>query len=330
MNNHVHTLCLGENQGRTEQMMPRRTSSAYYARKRMEEPVRYCVYCGQPIVRRQYGGRMESNGEYRKRVFCSRACHSRSLSEGRKAEREAEIAKQYKACRGVDGLYVDRKGNFLYQGKEKKVSRYVYPDGRKRTALVAIMHLGKQKSYRAARLVWEAFNGNLGEDDVIDYADGDIHNIALDNLRILGKAEYNRVRSLVAASYRKVGTAQYQIHRLRNVVTGAMAVLHYFETGDLSELHRFVGDELYPLLTDWCIRSLHYAKERAMDRTADALARFYETVLAGHAVSYPERYCKMLLQSEKRLGQYSHRGDVPKEIGLMVNEVLNNKNRQTI
>lgn len=299
-----------------------KTSSEYYAKKRAAAETRYCAYCGKPLVRRFYSnGRHEPDSVFLKRLFCGRECYDKSRADGRKAERDAKIAESYRQCQSVEGLYVDRQGNFLWHGKEKKVSRYVYPDSRKRTALVVVMQHGKARSYQAARLVCEAFKQDYQAESMIEYIDGDIHNIAVSNLRMVSKKDYDKARAALAASYRKIGTARYQIDRLRNVVSGAVAVLHYFETGSLSEVHRVIKDEVYPLLVKWCINSLHYSKDRAKERTAEAVARFYEVILAGHAVSYPERYCKMLLQSEKKHGVYSHRGDIPKEILIMVNDL---------
>lgn len=299
-----------------------KTSSVYYAKKRALVETRYCACCGKPLVRRFYSnGRYEPDSVFLKRKFCSRECYDKARADGRKAEREAQIAQRYKQCRSVDGLYVDREGIFLWHGKVKKISRYVYPDGRKRTALVVVMRHGKVQYYQAARLVCEAFKKGYQAESMIEYADGDIHNIAARNLRLVSKEEYNKARSALAASYRKIGTINYQIERLRGVISGAQAVLHYFETGSMAEVNRVIKDKLYPLLVDWCIRSLHYAKDRAEERTAEAIARFYEVILRGHAVSYPERYCKMLLQSEKRKGHYDVRASIPQDILIMVNEL---------
>lgn len=300
-----------------------KTSSEYYAKKRAAAETRYCAYCGKPLVRRFYSnGRHEPDSVFLKRLFCGRECYDKSRADGRKVERDAKIAERYRQCKSVEGLYVDRQGNFLWHGKEKKVSRYVYPDGRKRTALVVVMQHGKARSYWAARLVCEAFKKGYQAESMVEYIDGDIHNIVASNLRLVSHEEYDKARAALAASYRKIGTAHYQIERLRGVISGASAVLHYFETGSMAEVNRVIKDKLYPLLVDWCVHSLHYAKDRAEERTAEAIARFYEVILAGHAVSYPERYCKMLLQSEKKYGVYSHRGDIPKEILIVVRENL--------
>ena len=307
----------------------RKTSSAYYARKRAEAGTRYCAYCGKQLVRRYYdSGRYESDRAFLRRQFCNPQCYAKSKAEGRKEEREAEIAEQYRKCRSVEGLWVDEAGSFIYHGKPKKVSRYVYKNGRKRTALVVVARGGKSHAYQAARLGCDAFKPDYNEDCLIEYVDGDIHNIAAGNLRPVRREIYNKAMMSVVSSYRKIGTARYQIERLRNVISGARAVLNFFETGDISELNRFVSDELHPLLVAWCVHSLHYSKERAVERAADAIARFYEVILCGHAVSYPERYCKMLLQEEKRWGEYPHRGNFPKDILALVHEAITNKDNE--
>lgn len=299
-----------------------KTSSAYYAKQRALEEKRYCAYCGEQLVRRFYcDGRYESKYAFLKRKFCCRDCQNKARAEGLLAERNAKIAKKYRKCSVMEGLYVDREGNFLYHGKEKKVSYYTYVNGQKRTALVNIMQNKKMKNFQASRLVCEAFKKDYTPDCMIEYIDGDIHNIAASNLRIISKEEYHKTKAFIAASHRKQGTCLYQINRLRNVVSGAMAVLNYFETGNINEVHRVIKEEVYPTLVDWCIHSLCYKKQRAEERVTDAVARFYEVILSGHAVSYPERYCKMLLLKEKKFGHYTHKGNVPREILLIVEEM---------
>lgn len=306
----------------TVQIPIKQTSSEHYAKQRALAETRYCEYCGKPLVRRYYqDGRYEPDCDFLKRRFCGRACYDKSRAEGRKAEREAEIAKTYRPCKSVDGLYVDRDGNFIYHGKSKAVTRYIYRNGRKRTALVNIMQHGKTVSYPAARLVCEAFKVGYDVENMIEYADGDIHNICADNLLLVSQKAYHKARTAHAAECRKIGTNEYQIHRLQNVMEGAQAVLHYFETGKMDKVNNLVSRHLYTDLVDWCIRSLHYAEERAQERVAEAIARMYEVLLSGHTLSHLEHYCKMLLQKEKRTGWYTHKGDVPKEIKLNINQL---------
>lgn len=295
----------------------KKTNSSYYARLRAQkvDPKKKCLYCGLPLQRRYNpnNGRWEDWNSYVRRDYCDRSCCHKAI----KGDKRAELLKGYKPCKEYEGLSVDIEGNFMLNGKKKKV---IKTEGK--TARIIILHEGKKTYFQASRLVATAWKG-ASDDDYIDYKDGNIHNISAHNLSIVSKDEYYRKRLEKANASHKTNTYEYQLSRLENVIVEAEAVLYYFKTGSMEKVNKHVEDYLYKNLLDFSLRSLHMGMLEAKDRVADAIARFYEVILNGHAVSHAERYCKMLLVKEKKLGWYTHIGDIPKKIELKIHHELN-------
>lgn len=68
-----------------------------------------------------------------------------------------EISEQFRPCKEIANLCVDREGNFLYRGKPKAVIRPVSRHGKKLTARLTFRCEGKLMYYCAADLVASAF-----------------------------------------------------------------------------------------------------------------------------------------------------------------------------
>lgn len=305
----------------------KQTSSAYYARKRGElhdEP-RYCLYCGEQLVRRfnTENNRWEDWGAYQRRRFCNKECCNKAHSDGKKADREREIAQTYRPCTECDGLYCDRDGQFLYHGKPKKVIFSTNRQGHKLTARVCICHNGRHLYFSAALLVAHAWIEAWadGKQHVL-YRDDDIHNIKADNLYLVGDDDYNELRPTGLTPGRPdTMNYEYQLHRLRNAVEEAQAVLHYFETQDMSQVNDHIQRYLYARLVSFSIDTLHLCEATAREQTANAIAHLYDVLLSGHAVSHMEHYCKDLLYRYKKNGTFGFRGQVPKPIQIHVQQL---------
>lgn len=56
-------------------------------------------------------------------------------------------------------------------------------------AVLTVRKNGKAKNYRWHRFVWEAFNGEIPPDKVINHKDGDKHNNSVENLEVLTSQE---------------------------------------------------------------------------------------------------------------------------------------------
>lgn len=232
-----------------------------------------------------------------------------------------KIPEQYSPCKELADLCVDREGNFLYRGKPKAVIRPVSRHGKKLTARIAIMHERKQMYFSAAQLVASAFIPGYDNHAYIEYKDGDIHNICADNLSIVTKKDYYVARMAVANYYHKRGTYQYQVERIENTIFDAQAVLHYFKTGDMSEVNKRVETYLFECLMLYCVKSLHLSEQTAYEYAADVIVRMYDVLLSGHAVSNLEYYCKELLLHRKRHKAYGFKGTIKKEIKLMIKDL---------
>lgn len=163
-----------------------------------------------------------------------------------------------------------------------------------------------------------AFLPGYNENSYIEYKDCDIHNISAGNLRIVTKKDYYAARLAVANYYHKQGTYQYQVERIENTIADAQAVLHYFKTGDLSEVHKRVETYLFECLMLYCVKSLHLSEQTAYEYAADVIARMYEILLSGHAISHLEYHCKELLLHRKKYKTYGVKGAIQKEIKLII------------
>lgn len=230
------------------------------------------------------------------------------------------IPKEYRLCKEYHDLYVSSEGLFIYRGKPKKVIKSVCL-GKKQTARITIREKSKNIYFSAASLVASAFLPTYKKGSYIEYIDGDIHNVCVDNLRVVSKKDFYAARMAVVNYYRKIGTYQYQVERIENVVADATAVLHYFKTGDMSEVNRRVETSLYERLMKFCVKSLHLSDQTSYELAADVISRMYEILLSGHAVSNLEYYCKELLMRRKKHGDYGFMGKVPKEIKLVLNKL---------
>lgn len=303
----------------------KRTSSSYYEQKRKElvEPDKYCVCCGKPLHRKFYetSGRWEDWGAFLKRRYCNNSCAAKGVRLEQAKVNEEEFKKSYRPCKELDGLFVDRDGNVVYNGKKKKVLKSTKVSGDKVTAQVRLLVDGRMQYFSVAKLVAHAFKLNWEDGCKVDFKDGDIHNVCADNLVIVRKKDYYKARMAVVSSYRKIGTYQYQVDRLQNVIVEADAVLHYFKTGEMDKVNDHVTKYLYKNLLDWSVGSLHLSERKAREVVPDVIARMYEVILQGHAVSYMERYCKKLLQNKKRKGWYGNEGRIPEKIELIIDNL---------
>lgn len=232
-----------------------------------------------------------------------------------------EIPEQYRPCKELADLYVDREGNFLYRGKPKAVIRSVSRHGKKLTARIVIMRDGRKMYFSAAQLVASAFIPEYKQDMYLEYKDFDMHNICADNLSIVTKKDYYAARMAVANCYHKIGTYQYQVERIENTIADAQAVLHYFKTGDMSEVNKRVETYLFECLMLYCVKSLHLSEQTAYEYAADVIARMYEILLSGHAISHLEYHCKELLLHRKRHKVYGVMGAIRPEIKLMIKDL---------
>ena len=302
------------------------TSSAYYAmlRKRKKEPLKYCECCGERLHRwyNQDNGRWEDWTHFINRRFCDGVCSQKYRRANERKVAEQKLLEGYRPCKEWEGLYVNRDGEFIFGGKKKVVTKHTDNYGRKHTALLQYRRGGTKHYLTASRLVASAFMRGYSEVMYIEYKDDDIHNICVDNLRLVSKKDYDKARCAHAAQFHKTATYQYQVDRLNVSIESNEAVLYYFQTGKFDKINKHVEKYLYNCLCDFCLKSLHFGKEQSPIYAADAIAHWYEVLLQGHAVGHGERYCKHILVNFKHQGWYGHSGNVPKnKIELIINNL---------
>ena len=226
---------------------------------------------------------------------------------------------EYREVKSVIGLECTREGKFRYKGKPKKVVYCKTVNKRKATARIMIMIQGKHYYWQAAKLVAEAWKRGYEQDDYIIYKDGDIHNIAADNLVIEDKKGYWRY--MQRNSGHTADNVEERKRKLQLVADEALMTKHYFETLKMDEINKHVTDYLYNCLMKYCLNTLHLGERVSLEVVADAIARMYEVIMNGMCLYNYERYCKKLLLNFKRIGNFGFAGNVPKPIKIEVEQL---------
>ena len=226
---------------------------------------------------------------------------------------------EYREVKSVIGLECTREGKFRYKGKPKKVVYCKTVNKRKATARIMIMIQGKHYYWQAAKLVAEAWKRGYEQDDYIIYKDGDIHNIAADNLVIEDKKGYWRY--MQRNSGHTADDVEERKRKLQLVADEALMTKHYFETLKMDEINKHVTDYLYNCLMKYCLNTLHLGERVSLEVVADAIARMYEVIMNGMCLYNYERYCKKLLLNFKRIGNFGFAGNVPKPIKIEVEQL---------
>lgn len=232
-----------------------------------------------------------------------------------------EIAKNYRPCKELEGLYVDREGNVIYNGRKKSTIKFTNKYGRKTTARILLRIDGRTRYFSVARLVAHAFKLNYEDDCVITFLDGNIHNVCADNLKCVDKKAYYKRKMAIVLSHRKVGTLQGNIQKLETVIAESEAVLHYIRSGDFSKINEHVTKYLYQSLVSWCVSSRHKTIDTASDMVASTLTRMYEVIIAGYAITHMEHYCKKLLVNLDKEGWFGEQGYVHEPVKKIVDNL---------
>ena len=82
----------------------------------------------------------------------------------------------------IDSNYLATKNGKIVNAKTKRILKGSIRNGYNRVFI-------KAKHYSAHRLIWEAYNGKIPENLIIDHIDGNKSNNALDNLRLVSQSE---------------------------------------------------------------------------------------------------------------------------------------------
>lgn len=231
------------------------------------------------------------------------------------------MEKIYRDVKIVDGLKVSIDGEFIYNGKTKKVYKNQKPhNNHKTTAVIHIRKDGKVLYFQAAKLVASAWKvGYNANEDYIIYHDGDCQNIHADNLQIVNKDRYWQY--MQRNSGNKADDVEKRKKKLRLVAEEAMLTCEYFETLDMTNINKHVNKYLYKCLVDYCFETLHFGEKTVYQIVPDCLARMYEVIMNGMCLYNYERYCKKLLLNYKKKGNFGLTGKIPKPIQLNIQQL---------
>lgn len=217
-------------------------------------------------------------------------------------------------------MQVTRNGQFLWRGRPKKVTRPYTVAGRIATAKLTALVNGKRLYWQAAKLVAKAWIPGFDDSCYITYRDGNIHNIAVDNLRITS-SQSEWVAYMQRKSGYKADSLEERKRKLQLVADEALMTKRYFETQDMTEINKHVSDYLFPCLMRYSIHTLHMGEGPSLDAVPDAIATMYECIINGMCLYNYERYCKKLLHNLKTKGHFGYTGRIPKPIKIEVEQL---------
>lgn len=210
-------------------------------------------------------------------------------------------------------------GLFRYKGKPKKAILCSKVNGDRATVRIMISLNGTRLYYQAAKLVARTWKVGYKEGDYLTYKDGNIHNIACDNLVVANREEYYEY--MRRNSGFKADDVEKRKAKLRNVIKEASLTLEYFETLSMEGINKHVTDYLYTCLVSYCVNTLHIGLQHSKSVVADCIARMYECIINGMCLYNYERYCKKLLHNYKTKGSFGLTGKVPKPIQIYVEQL---------
>lgn len=227
----------------------------------------------------------------------------------------------YREVKAVEGLKCTSDGRFTYKGVRKKVIYAKKNFGNaKATARITYKAGGKTYYIQAAKAVAMAWKAGYDEHKhYIIYADEDIHNINVDNLRLVSYEQY--VNFKLRKTEHKADDIEKRKHKLQLVIDEAQMTKHYFETLDFTPINKHVESYLYVCLMQYCKETLFLGETVALDIVPECIARMYECILNGMCLYNYERYCKKLLLNYKKKRNFGFAGAIPKPIEISVSQL---------
>lgn len=209
----------------------------------------------------------------------------------------------YRPIPSVPGLEVSQDADFRYNGKPKKAIYSHTVTGRKATVRMEIMWGGKNHYWQAAKLVAEAWTPGYDPSNRITYRDGDCHNIKADNLVLTdddGYDQYMRRNSI----FSRAASLDERKRKLQLVIDEAGMTLNYMRTLDIEPINRHVTEYLYPCLMEFAMKTLHFGEKKSMEAVPEVIGTMYEKIMGGMCLYNYERFCKKMLHTLKKTGQY--------------------------
>ena len=207
----------------------------------------------------------------------------------------------------IEGLECTKFGNFRFHGREIGVYRYTRASGRKMSAKIRFEINGKRYDWTAAKLVAMTWVSSYGDaNNYIVYRDGDIHNIASDNLIIVDQKTYYKNTK----GRDPFKTLEGQKERLQLIIDEANLTLHYFKTLDMNPINKHVEEFLYNYLIDYCNGVYCYGWEKSRMVVANAIAIMYDRIMEGNCVFDYTRFCRSIIRYYHKTGTFDRWYDI--------------------
>ena len=210
----------------------------------------------------------------------------------------------------IEGLECTIDGKFRKNRSPLKVSFPVDTLGRKRRAVVKFKHNGKQTTFSAAKIVAQTWSPSAWFDDCyLRYKDGYKHNIHSDNLILVDEKEYFKEQGERNLAFKNV-TFEQSRKSVNRMAKEAMLAKGFFDTGDFSEINRYVERQLCPELIEYALTKHSFTMGQIEYFLPELLGILYEHIYAYRPVANYTRFCRRLIREyrkNKTFGWYDRR-----------------------
>lgn len=171
---------------------------------------------------------------------------------------------------------------------------------------------GARRTFSAARIVAQTWSPqDYYEDCVIRYKDGDKHNIHSDNLVIVDAKKYFHERG-VEWGCKKTNFEQ-SFKKIEISARESSIAYKYFKTGDLTELNEYVTKFLFNELYEYAAKDYN-SRISVETMVLESISILYEYVMAYRPISLYTEFCKRLIRTYKRNGNFSFYERIPNKI----------------
>lgn len=188
-----------------------------------------------------------------------------------------------------------RNGHLLTLIKRKSVTGY------KHRMTIGIGIAGKSIHLKADRLLAKAWFPTIYNDSLrILYKDKNVENLHIDNLIFC--EEENFLKYVHEGSGGKPMTIDESKEILERMIKEFSLQKNYIETGDFSEITKYIQEDLYPRLVKYAIRKLQSINNAEMC-ASDVVASLYERIANNRPLYHWWKYVCFMVAHYKRHGE---------------------------
>lgn len=290
-------------------------------------PEKYCEYCGKRLVPRHTDAKRETLSNFKKRKYCNRGCQAKGAAIKNRAKphvprKAPQPPEGYRQCISHPEKWCSRDGHFWRNGKAKKVTRTHSVFNKHEYRMIIYEKNRIRHRTAAAQLVAEAWIPGFTPDKYILYKDDDPCNYHASNLMVVDKKAYFAGKIQTMLEHNPYPTYDDQVKIIARTKKELLIVEHYFKTADFTPLHKYVNDEFYASLCEYCIKTLNLGFDVTHAQVPNVIAHVYDILLQGHAVTDLTRYCAARLDKYRRTGSYGYLMYIPRKIELLITENL--------